>query len=223
MYFLHFLKTQEWFISTHSVLQFFHWNISSVILWSSYLRLLQHHLFRSRANCLVLSVRPNLFLLQSRSLSGRHLSASFLDPVLGAMMNQVCRQTLKSLASECRAGVRLRQLNFLTPLCVDWLFWLLAFGEVQVAFVWTDVVDTLPGSGSAGSCLRKSVFANPVELSLFPPCFDHFFGPCFAGHDEQVYGHSRRSEAPRTQTVLAWGQSEAYGDPNLFYIVVAVP
>ena len=72
-----------------------------------------------------------------------------------------------------------------------------------MAFVWTDVVDTLPGSGSAGSCLRKSVFANPVELSLFPPCFDHFFGPCFAGHDEQVYGHSRRSEAPRTQTVLA--------------------
>ena len=32
-------------------------------------------------------------LVQSRSLSGRHVSTSFLDPVLGAMMKQVCRQT----------------------------------------------------------------------------------------------------------------------------------
>ena len=28
--------------------------------------------------------------VQSRSLSGRHVSTSFLDPVLGAMMKQVC-------------------------------------------------------------------------------------------------------------------------------------
>ena len=34
--------------------------------------------------------------LQSRSLYGRHVSTSFLDPVFGAMMNQACRPTLKS-------------------------------------------------------------------------------------------------------------------------------
>ena len=39
---------------------------------------------------LFLSVRPTLFLVQSRSLSGRHVSTGFLDPVLGAMMKQVC-------------------------------------------------------------------------------------------------------------------------------------
>ena len=38
---------------------------------------------------------------QSRSLYGRHVSTSFLDPVFGAMMKQACRQTLKSLAAEC--------------------------------------------------------------------------------------------------------------------------
>ena len=32
----------------------------------------------------------NYIILQSRSLSGRHVSTSFLDPVLGAMMKQVC-------------------------------------------------------------------------------------------------------------------------------------
>ena len=39
---------------------------------------------------LVLSLRPTLFLVQSRSLSGRHVSTGFLDLVLGAMMKQVC-------------------------------------------------------------------------------------------------------------------------------------
>ena len=63
---------------------------------------------------LFLSVRPNLFLVQSRSLYGRHVSNSFLDPVFGAMMKQACRQTLKSLAAECLVGVRLGLLNFLT-------------------------------------------------------------------------------------------------------------
>ena len=33
--------------------------------------------------------RPTLFLVQSRSRSGRHVSTRFLDPVLGAMMKQV--------------------------------------------------------------------------------------------------------------------------------------
>ena len=57
--------------------------------------------------------------IQSRSLYGRHVSTSFLDPVFGAMMKQACRQTLKSLAAECLVGVRLGLLNFLTPVCVD--------------------------------------------------------------------------------------------------------
>ena len=32
-------------------------------------------------------------------------------------MNQICRQTLKSLASECLVGVCLGLLNILTPVC----------------------------------------------------------------------------------------------------------
>jgi len=36
--------------------------------------------------------------LQSRSLSGRHVSTSFLDPVLGAMMKQVCWHSGRSKA-----------------------------------------------------------------------------------------------------------------------------
>ena len=51
------------------------------------------------------------FEIQSRSLYGRHVSTSFLDPVFGAMMKQACRQTLKSLAAECLVGVRLGLLN----------------------------------------------------------------------------------------------------------------
>ena len=57
--------------------------------------------------------------LQSRSLYGRHVSTSFLNPVFGAMMKQAYRQTLKSLAAECLVSVRLGLLNFLTPVCVD--------------------------------------------------------------------------------------------------------
>ena len=45
-----------------------------------------------------LSLRPTLFLVQSRSLSGRHVSTSFLDPVLGAMMKQVCWHSRRSKA-----------------------------------------------------------------------------------------------------------------------------
>ena len=47
---------------------------------------------------LFLSVRPTLFLVQSRSLSGRHVSTCFLDPVLGAMMKQVCWHSRRSKA-----------------------------------------------------------------------------------------------------------------------------
>ena len=73
-------------------------------------------------------VRPNLLLVQSRSLYGFPVSTSFLDLVLGAMMKQVCRQTLKSLAAECLFGVRLGLLTLSTSACMD-LFWLLAFGR----------------------------------------------------------------------------------------------
>ena len=48
--------------------------------------------------CFFLSLRPTLFLVQSRSLSGRHVSTSFLDPVLGAMMKQVCWHSRRSKA-----------------------------------------------------------------------------------------------------------------------------
>ena len=43
-----------------------------------------------------LSLRPTLFLVQSRSLSGRHVSTGFLDPVLGAMMKQACWHSRRS-------------------------------------------------------------------------------------------------------------------------------
>ena len=36
--------------------------------------------------------------LQSRSLSGRHVSTGFLDPVLGALMKQVCWHSRRSKA-----------------------------------------------------------------------------------------------------------------------------
>ena len=70
-------------------------------------------------------------LIQSRFLSDRHLSTNFLDPVL-RVMNQVCRQLSKFLTSDWLVGIRLGLLNFLTPVCMDWLFWLFAFGKVQV-------------------------------------------------------------------------------------------
>ncbi len=47
---------------------------------------------------LFLSLRPTSFLVQSRSLSGRHVSTGFLDPVLGAMMKQVCWHSRRSKA-----------------------------------------------------------------------------------------------------------------------------
>ena len=49
-------------------------------------------------NTCFLSLRPTLFLVQSRSLSGRHVSTGFLDPVLGAMMKQVCWHSRRSKA-----------------------------------------------------------------------------------------------------------------------------
>ena len=51
------------------------------------------------------------YTVQSRSLSGAMFILVFLDPVLGAMMKQARRQTLKSLAAECLVSVRLGLLN----------------------------------------------------------------------------------------------------------------
>ena len=70
-----------------------------------------------------LPVRPDLLLVQSRSLYGFPVSTNFLDLVLGPMIKQVCRQTLKSLAAECLFGVR---LGLLLDFYLRGLFWLLA-------------------------------------------------------------------------------------------------
>ena len=53
---------------------------------------------------LFLSLRPTLFLVQSRSLSGRHVSTGFLDPVLGAVMKQVCTVVAEALPEARMAG-----------------------------------------------------------------------------------------------------------------------
>ena len=60
-----------------------------------------------------------------------------------------------------------------------------------------------------------------VEVPLSQPCFEHFFSPVLGAMMKQVCWHSRRSEAhrglrPRTQNVMARGQSEAHGDSNLY-------
>ena len=47
---------------------------------------------------LFLSLRPALLLVQSRSLSRRHVCAGFLDPALGAIMQQVCWHSRRSKA-----------------------------------------------------------------------------------------------------------------------------
>ena len=49
-------------------------------------------------NTCFFSLRPTLFLVQWRSLSGRHVSTGFLDPVLGAMMKQLCWHSRRSKA-----------------------------------------------------------------------------------------------------------------------------
>ena len=88
--------------------------------------------------------------IQSRLLYGRHVSTRFL------VLFRDHDEAGLSPAAECLVGVRLGLLNFLTPLCMDGLFWLLAFGAGGCLF-WIDVVDTLPGSGLVGWC-PESVF-----------------------------------------------------------------
>ena len=63
--------------------------------------------------------------------------------------------------------------------------------------------------------------ARTVEVSLSQPCFEHFFRPCFWGHDEAgllaLEALRGLPEArPRTQNVMARGQSKAHGDSNLY-------
>ena len=64
-----------------------------------------------------LELFTNHFILQSRSLSGRHVSTGFLDPVLGAMMKQVCWHSRRSKAyrglPEARmAGATVEETSF---------------------------------------------------------------------------------------------------------------
>ena len=68
-----------------------------------------------------------------------------------------------------------------------------------------------------------------LSRSLYP-CFEHFFRPCFRGHDEAgllafealrgsprpARGRGLPEARPRTQNVMARGQSEAHGDSNLY-------
>ena len=50
------------------------------------------------AECLLYATMSLKRNVQSRSLSGRHVSTSFLDPVLGAMMKQVYWHSRRSKA-----------------------------------------------------------------------------------------------------------------------------
>ena len=63
---------------------------------------------------------PTVLREHWRSLYGRYVSLSFLDPVLGVMMKQVFRQTFKSLAAvDCRCGGEKQAvILFMCPTCV---------------------------------------------------------------------------------------------------------
>ena len=72
------------------------------------------------ANTCFFPLGPTVLRVQWRSLYGRYVSLSFLDPVLGVMMKQVFRQTFKSLAAVgCRCGGEKHAVIFLMcPTCV---------------------------------------------------------------------------------------------------------
>ena len=80
--------------------------------------------------------------------------------------------------------------------------------------------------GSQPLHVLKLVIKEEVLLSRSLYCshvLNTFFGPVLGAMMKQVCWHSRRSEAhrglpearPRTQNVMARGQSEAHGDSNL--------
>ena len=52
----------------------------------------------SKQKCHKVDFSKQVTWLQSRSLSGRHVSTGFLDPVLGALMKQVCWHSRRSKA-----------------------------------------------------------------------------------------------------------------------------
>ena len=56
-----------------------------------------------------------LCALQSRSLSGRHVSTGFLGPVLGAMMKQVCWHSRRSKADRGLPEARMAELLWKKP------------------------------------------------------------------------------------------------------------
>ena len=64
---------------------------------------------------LFLSLRPTLFLVQSRSFSGRHVYTGFLDPALGAMMKQVCWHSRRSKADRGLPEARMAELLWKKP------------------------------------------------------------------------------------------------------------
>ena len=64
---------------------------------------------------LFLSLRPTLFLVQSRPLSGRHVYTGFLDPVLGAMMKRVCWHSRRSKADRGLPEARMAELLWKKP------------------------------------------------------------------------------------------------------------
>ena len=59
---------------------------------------IQNHFHKCTESCFKKFLAMSLAKLQSRSLSGRHVSTSFLDPVLEAMMKQVCWHSRRSKA-----------------------------------------------------------------------------------------------------------------------------
>ena len=148
---------------------------------------------------------PNCFL---------YSRGPFPDPVLGAMMDQVCCQTLKSLAAECLLGVRLGLLNFLTPVCVDWLFWLLALVRW-----WLFVLDRCRWHTSwswvGGWVPRENVFLPiPTQLQPFFSCTQYQFGngprntaKSQDGQQKGTLAHVKRKVATAlsvSETCLKW-------------------
>ena len=81
----------------------------------------------------------------------------------------------------------------------------------------------LRGSSEA-LCVPRPLATVEVPLSQPMNVLSTFFGPVLGAMMKQVCWHSRRSEAhrglpearPRTQNVMARGQSEAHGDSNLY-------
>ena len=102
-----FLFCSVWFWFWFAAVAFWLVLFFVVSLWhgdSSFLdyAVLSQFNFWSSSSCKIDNVTA---LLQSRSLSGRHGSTSFLDPVLGAMMKQVCWKSGKDVFARIRLSL----------------------------------------------------------------------------------------------------------------------